>query len=254
VDLRKPIPLAGRYRKRTGLWLGISALVVFMIVGGYLLLREFGRTAIHFQRLRDYWNDPDKYSHWSLHAGTRCGEAPFLIPTDGFVAFFWGDRYSSGKKHQGVDIFSPSGRDEIGVTPVVAAYDGYLTRLSDWRSAVIIRIPEDPLQPGRQIWIYYAHMADPEGNSFIVSDYPPGTHEKYVAAGTLLGYQGNYSADPDNPTGVHLHFSIVLDDGKGHYLNELEFHNTLDPSAYLGVELNSDRIGDRIAVCNQEGA
>ena len=41
----------------------------------------------------------------------------------------------------------------------------------------------------------------------------------YVAQGTLLGYQGNYSGDPNNPTGVHLHFSIVKDDGKGGFLN-----------------------------------
>ncbi len=51
--------------------------------------------------------------------------------------------------------------------------------------------------------------------------------------GDLLGYQGNYSGNPGNPTGVHLHFSIVRDDGSGKYLNELEFANTLDPSTVL---------------------
>ncbi len=74
----------------------------------------------------------------------------------------------------------------------------------------------------------------------------------FVEAGTLLGYQGNYSANPASPTGVHLHFSIVLDDGKGRFKNELEFRNTLDPSPYLGMELNGDKIGNQIATCTQE--
>ena len=148
-----------------------------------------------------------------------------------------------------MDIFGPSGSESIGITPIIAAYDGYLSRLPEWRSAVIIRIPNDPLQNNRQIWIYYAHMADPDGNSFIVADIPPGTTERFVEAGTLLGYQGNYSANPGSPTGIHLHFSIVLDDGEGHFRNELEFANTLDPSPYLGVELNASRIGTQIATC-----
>jgi polysaccharide pyruvyl transferase WcaK-like protein len=39
--------------------------------------------------------------------------------------------------------------------------------------------------------------------------------------------------------GVHLHFSIVRDDGSGKYLNELEINNTLDPSLYFGLNLNA---------------
>jgi murein DD-endopeptidase MepM/ murein hydrolase activator NlpD len=173
------------------------------------------------------------------------------MPTDGFVAFFWGDSYPSGKLHQGVDVFGPTGPEGIGETPVMAAHEGYLTRLPDWRSAVIVRIPVDPLQPERQIWTYYAHMADPQGRSFIQESFPPGTFEKFVSAGTLLGFQGNYSADPDNPTGMHLHFSIVLDDGEGRFRNELAYENTVDPTPYLGVELNADRIGARAAGCRE---
>jgi hypothetical protein len=250
--LKKTIALTRGANKRSNLWLVISIIVVILMVVGYWLYREYGRTSLHFMRLRQFWEDPQKYSEWGLSAGDRCGNAPFLIPTDGFVAFFWGDRYRTGVKHQGIDIFSPEGLQGIGLTPVVAAHDGYLTRLPDWRSAVIIRIPDDPLQHGRQIWTYYTHMADADGNSFIVTDFPPGTSEAFVKAGTLLGYQGNYSANPASPTGVHLHFSIVLDDGNGHFKNELEFRNTLDPSPYFGVELNGSRIGSQIASCIRE--
>ncbi|HEY9526604.1 MAG TPA: hypothetical protein VIR02_05965, partial [Anaerolineales bacterium] len=128
-------------------------------------------------------------------------------------------------------------------------YPGYLTRLPDWKSAVIVRVPEDPLQPGRQIWLYYTHMADPFGNSFIAEEFPAGVSEKLIEAGTLLGYQGNYSGDPNNPVGVHLHFSIVEDAGNGEFKNELEISNTLDPSPYLGLALNGYENHDRVPVC-----
>ena len=55
----------------------------------------------------------------------------------------------------------------------------------------------------------------------------------YVEAGTLLGYQGNFSGDPNNPVGVHLHFSIVLDDGQGKFRNELEIAQHARPVAVL---------------------
>jgi hypothetical protein len=70
-----------------------------------------------------------------------------------------------------------------------------------------------------------------------------------VEQGTLLGYQGNYSGDPNNPTGVHLHFSIVKDDGNGTFLNELEIKNTLDPSPYFGMPLNARENPDEVPVC-----
>ncbi len=193
----------------------------------------FSRSARVVEWIKDRASHPD----WSLTAGTRCiPEAPFILPTDGLMGYLWGDLFQAGKRHQGLDIF---GGTEVGQTPVVAAYAGFLSRLSSWKSAVIVRVPDDPLQPGRQIWLYYTHMADPSGRSFIATDFPPGTTEKYIEAGTRLGYQGNYTGDPANPSGIHLHFSIVLDDGKGGFRNELDIRNTLDPSLYLGLPLNA---------------
>jgi murein DD-endopeptidase MepM/ murein hydrolase activator NlpD len=158
------------------------------------------------------------------------------MPTSGFIGFIWDDSFRPGHRHQGIDIF---GGENPGVTPVYAAYDGYLTRLPDWKSSLIIRIPSDPLNPSQQIWTYYTHMANDDGSSYILTDYPPGTLEVFIEAGTLLGYQGNYSGDPNNPTGVHLHFSIVKDNGSGSFLNELKIQNTIDPSPYLGMDLNA---------------
>jgi murein DD-endopeptidase MepM/ murein hydrolase activator NlpD len=92
-------------------------------------------------------------------------------------------------------------------------------------------------------------MADRDGVSYIAGDFPPGTSEVLVTAGTLLGYQGDYSGDPDNPTGIHLHFSIVRDDGHGRFLNELEINNTYDPSPWLGLELNGKNSNGEVPLC-----
>ena len=194
----------------------------------------------------EWLNAPEKHPDWPVKGGTRCGQAPFLLPTDGLIGYLWGDVFHIGQRHQGLDIF---GGTQPGQTPVLAAASGYLTRLPDWKSAVIIRIPQDPLQPARQIWTYYAHMADPAGRSFIDGAFPPGTAEKWVEAGTLLGYQGNYSGDPSNPVGVHLHFSLVLDDGNGHFRDELKFENTLDPSPYFNLSLDARQNTQDIPRC-----
>jgi peptidoglycan LD-endopeptidase LytH len=194
----------------------------------------------------EWLDDPSSHPEFTMAAGTKCGDAPFIFPTDGLAVFIWDDSFRPGHRHSGIDIF---GGTDVGVTPVVAAYPGYLTRKADWKSSVIIRVPEDPLRAGRQIWVYYTHMADSQGNSFISPDFPLGTSEVYVEAGTLLGYQGNYSGDPNNPVGVHLHISVVKDDGFGNFTNELEIKNTYDPSPYFGLPLNANTNFDTVPVC-----
>ena len=225
----------------------ISVLVVALLVGGYFFVRNFLPDVQRSARVQVWLKDATAHPEWAIKAGERCGNAPFSFPTSGFAGYLWGDSFRPGHRHQGIDIF---GGKEVGKTPVVAAYDGYLTRLPDWKSSLIIRIPVDPLDPGRQIWTYYTHMADAQGNSFILLSFPPGTNDLFVKAGTLLGYQGNYSGDPDQPTGVHLHFSIVLDED-GRFRNELEMRNTLDPSAYFGLPLNAKQKQGMIPVCQK---
>lgn len=216
---------------------GISLLLLIVAVAaGVLIYRIMTLSGTRSGRVWEFLKDPASHADWKLAAGSRCGDAPFLFPTDGMVGFLWGDSFRIGHRHQGLDIFAGT---DVGAAPVIAAYDGYLTRLADWRSSVILRVPSDPLAPGRQIWLYYTHMANREGESYIADEFPPGTREVFVPAGTLLGYQGNYSGDPNNPTGIHLHFSIVKDDGTGNFLNELEIGNTYDPSPYFGMELNA---------------
>lgn len=229
--------------------LPLLALAVAVAVAGTYLYFTFvrGKAAARTSQVFKWFNDPASRPELMMTSGTKCGDAPFIFPTDGLVGFIWDDSFRPGHHHSGLDIF---GGMDVGLTPIIVAYPGYLTREDDWISTVIIRVPEDPLEPSRQIWVYYTHMADRNGNSFVTSEFPQGTKEVFVKAGTFLGYQGNYSGDPANPVGVHLHISIVKDDGNGNYTNELEIKNTYDPTPYFGMPLNANENTDTIPVCH----
>jgi peptidoglycan LD-endopeptidase LytH len=234
--------------KRTLFWIMMAGILLGL---GYYIYWKIRPQTDRSARVVEWIRHPEDHPEWSVHAGSHCQPGtPFIMPTDGLIGYLWDDSFRPGHRHTGLDIF---GGTEVGVTPVVAAYPGYLTRLPDWKSAVIVRVPEDPFVPTRQIWLYYTHMADPAGNSFISSDFPPGTAEKYIEAGTFLGYQGNYTGDGTNPSGVHLHFSIVLSDGSGGFLNELEIKNTVNPTPYFGVPLNGKTAPDEVVLCGNGG-
>jgi peptidoglycan LD-endopeptidase LytH len=224
-------------------------LVLIVFTSLFFVYYQLGRmSSSRTRRVISWIRNPQSHPEWKMKSKTRCsGSTPFLFPTDGYIGYLWDDSFRPGHRHQGIDIFTDL---ESGESPVFAVYDGFLTRLPDWKSSLIIRIPEDPLSPRRQIWTYYTHMADSKGSSYIVADFPPGTSEVFVKEGTLLGYQGNYSGTPGNPTGIHLHFSIVQDDGQGSFLNELKIQNTLDPSLYFNLPLNGKFNQNEIPLCS----
>lgn len=243
-----PIPLSDK-KPRWRIWLliGIPLLVLVLYVA-YRLLAP-GPSTGRWAYYRSLLLDRDSVSEFILQPGMRCGDSVFAIPSAGTALGLWDQSYRIGHRHSGIDLFPGT---EPGVTPVYAAYSGYLTRLAEWRSTLIIRIPADPLQPGRQIWTYYTHMATKDGQSFISEQFPEGSFEVFIEEGTLLGYQGDYSGDPLNPTGLHLHFSIVRDDGAGSFLNELDITNTIDPSPYFNLAFNHNTNPDEIPICEEE--
>jgi hypothetical protein len=244
LDKSKSAMIKGN-KLEIGRWI-IALGLVLILVGAYFAYPWLRTRVGRMRRLGEWLNNPSVHTDWSILPGKSCGNAPFIMPTSGYVGFIWGDSFRPGNRHQGIDIF---GGDAPGKTPVLAVYHGYLTRLAEWKSTVIIRIPADPLNPDRQIWTYYTHMADQNGTSYISPQFPPGTSEVFVEAGTFLGYQGDFSGDPNNPVGVHLHFSIVQDDGQGSFRNELKIENTLDPTPYLGLALNASQNPNGIVVC-----
>ena len=240
-----PFIILAMFRKN---FLFVAAPVAIAVAGIYLYFTYGGGKSVErTSQVISWFSDPASRPELMMTLGSQCEDAPFIFPTNGLVGFIWDDSFRIGHRHSGLDIF---GGTDVGVTPIVAAQAGYLTRQADWLSTVIIRVPEDPLEPSRQIWVYYTHMADTNGNSFISEAFPKGTQEVFVEAGTFLGYQGNYSGDPANPVGVHLHISIVKDDGFGNFMNELEIDNTYDPTPYFGMPLNANLNPDTIPVCD----
>lgn len=224
----------------------VAAMLPLGLAGGWLLVRRTLATLPRSARLGQFLRDPSGRSEWYVEAGARCGSAHFQVPVHGYIGFLWGDSFRPFHRHTGLDIF---GGKAPGETPVYAVYDGYLSRPLDWKSSLIVRIPSDPLYPGRQIWTYYTHMAGPEGISLIDAAFPPGSREVLIKAGMLLGQMGNFSGTPGQPTGVHLHLSIVMDNGVGGYRDERQIENTLDPSPYFGITLNANLNPSMPAVC-----
>lgn len=232
-------------RWRMPLLFAMVGLVVLGGLAGLYIYRNYFRPIGRWAYFAEIHTNPQTFAVYALQPGQRCGDAPFAFPTRGVILGLWDESYRIGHRHSGVDIFSGT---QPGVTPIYAAYPGYLSRQTDWKSTVIIRIPSDPLEPGRQIWTYYTHLASQQGESYIAAAFPPGTQEVYVEAGTFLGYMGNYSGDPAAPTGLHLHVSIVKD-GDGRFLNELDIRNTYDPSPYFGLDLNHRHNRQDIPIC-----
>jgi len=226
----------------------VVAIAIFLLLifgAAFLRVRNFG-----FIEYVEYKQNPENAELPAASGLAQCSAAPFIIPTGGWIGILYGDSILGTNQHSGLDIFGLEGN---GVTPVYAAYNGYATRLPNWTSAVIIRHPEDPLQPDRQIWTFYTHMANAAGTSYIVAEIPPGTYELPVKQGTLLGYQGDYNGNSLRSIDTHLHFSIVLDNGTGQFLNETDIANTLDPSPYLGMRLNASAgCIDRPPVCRPD--
>ena len=113
------------------LWI-VGVFIVVALVGGYYAYRYFFSPSSG--RWMRYWawrQDPASLSEYMLQPGERCGEAPFAFPTTGVIFGLWDQSYRPGHTHQGLDIFAGT---EPGVTPVYAAYPGYLSRLPDWIS------------------------------------------------------------------------------------------------------------------------
>ena len=228
-----------------------AAALLLVVVMGYVGLQLYSQTRSNSPAAIGDWFRDRSNRPGLMTFRDQCPDAPFILPSDGFIGLLWGDPagpYNIYRRHTGIDIFGDGAVDEV---PVYAVYDGYLTRLDDWRATVIIR-HNDPLVSGRQIWSYYTHLASEDGTeSFIESAFPPGTQEKFVQQGTLLGYQGNYAGSAASPVGIHVHMSLVTSEESGAFKNEGVLSNTLDPSPYFGMPLNIDTLPERPIQCEK---
>lgn len=228
----------------------IMALVIAAAAYRLLLPRFSNLSSNSLEPIARWFNDPSSRPSLTTTMNRQpCPGASFILPSDGFIGLLWNDPaspYTVLSTHTGIDIF---GDGAPGTVPVYAAADGWLSRLPEWISSIIIR-HNDPLQPGGTIWTYYTHMASVDGSrSFIVPDFPAGTVDEPVTQGTLLGYQGEFAGAGAAPIGMHVHFSIVQSEDDGAFKNEAHLDNTLDPSPYLGMTLNIASLPQRPIHC-----
>jgi hypothetical protein len=106
----------GRYLKFFLIALAIGLVVVI----GYYVIRSAFRPA-RYVRVVEWLRNAEAHPDWAVTAKERCGDAPFILPTHGYIGFIWDDSFRPGHRHAGLDIF---GGKEPGLAPVYAAYDG----------------------------------------------------------------------------------------------------------------------------------
>jgi len=116
-----------------------------------------------------------------------------IIPVTGILAEQLHNDFnasrSGGRRHNAIDILAPYG------TPVIAADDGYIVRLTRNRFGGTVIYATDPEE---RVVYYYAHLAG----------YHDGVSDgKQIAKGDTIGYVGTSGNAPkDTP---HLHFQIT---------------------------------------------
>ena len=71
----------------------LSLVIALGIVLGlsYYFLAPLLPTLPRMARLRTYLTDPAAHAGWQIVAGERCGDAPFILPTTGYLGFGYGD-------------------------------------------------------------------------------------------------------------------------------------------------------------------
>ncbi|MEM5275891.1 M23 family metallopeptidase [Cupriavidus taiwanensis] len=103
----------------------------------------------------------------------------------------WHGARAGGRKHEGIDIFAPRGRE------VVSATEGIVTRVgTNQLGGNVVWV----MGPGRQMH-YYAHL----------DRYAGVRAGDIIAAGTVLGYVGTTGNARGTPP--HLHYGIYTAGG-----------------------------------------
>src|SRR5688572_6448447 len=86
----------------------IVALIVLVLVV-YALLRFFGGGSNSNDVITRWFTDPSSRPALTTTMNrSACPDAPFVLPSDGFIGLLWGDPaapYTTWNPHSGVDIF-----------------------------------------------------------------------------------------------------------------------------------------------------
>ena len=104
--------------KRAGIVI-TSGLIIIGLVTVYFIWINPSKDTSRSRNLLAYLRNPQSNTDWVTEAGQRCGEAPFIMPSSGYIGYLWEDSFRIGHRHQGIDIF---GGGEPGEVPVYAAH------------------------------------------------------------------------------------------------------------------------------------
>src|SRR4030043_328583 len=91
--------------RSTTVGLLLAFLLVGVLVAAYYAYPWLSTRVGRIDRLGEWMRNPSAHSGWAITAGERCGEAPFISPTTGYVGFIWGGSFRPGHRHQGIDKF-----------------------------------------------------------------------------------------------------------------------------------------------------
>ena len=69
----------------------LAAIIIPTLVGGYLVFQWWsGGNGQRRTQVWAFFRDPASQADSIIMTGERCGDAPFLLPTDGLIGFLWG--------------------------------------------------------------------------------------------------------------------------------------------------------------------
>jgi hypothetical protein len=77
----------------------LTLSLAIVLASAYLAWRWFTTPGNRTPLVLAWLSNPDDHPGWAVKAGQRCGQAPFLLPTDGFIGYLWADNLRAGHRH-----------------------------------------------------------------------------------------------------------------------------------------------------------
>ena len=74
-------------------WFRRSLLALIFLFVAFVLYVLIGSRGVRGRigRIGDFMENPIAYPEWQIIGGERCGDAPMLMPTTGFIGVRWND-------------------------------------------------------------------------------------------------------------------------------------------------------------------
>src|SRR5689334_19850879 len=81
----------GKQMKFWRMLLGFGLVLLVLGLGAYLALRWYRGNSGSNQQIYEWLVNPDKHLELNTASMLRCPNAPFIIPSEGFIGLLWRD-------------------------------------------------------------------------------------------------------------------------------------------------------------------